>query len=208
MAKKKKGSSALKQWKKDMFWACSKGETSKVVMYLGDPRAPTSDPNAMELDKAGNRPLHCAVLYWKNSALADCLLGRGADINQVNKFGKTALHIAAHQGSGGKGVDEEAVRWLLSRGASTTTRDSTGATAADCASAMGNRRIEALLSEGRSHSDKATKAPKGGTVSAKPSTGRVSTNSLPVPSGAWGDDGAGRRGGSSAPQTSNACALL
>ena len=111
-------------------------------------------------------------------------------------------------GSGGKGVDEEAVRWLLSRGASTTTRDSTGATAADCASAMGNRRIEALLSEGRSHSDKATKAPKGGTVSAKPSTGRVSTNSLPVPSGAWGDDGAGRRGGSSAPQTSNACALL
>lgn len=203
--KKKKPSSALKQWKKDMFWACSKGEKEKVKLYMDDARAPSRDVNTFEIDKAGNRPLHVACLYWKSPALADFLLGRGARVDQLNDYGKTALHIAAHQGSGSKGVDEAAIQWLIAKGANIELKDSSGKTALDCATAMGNKRVEKLLKSASSSSSSSI----GSGCGSHPPASRRSNNSIAIPAGAWGDEKPSRGSGSSSSGGgSGTCILL
>ncbi len=88
-------------------------------------------------DKAGNTPLHRAILT-ENWELADILLQKGADINIENDDGFTPINVAQ---------SVEAVQYLLDHGADPTRSDEGGNTILHKAAMNGDcAMIKALLS--------------------------------------------------------------
>ena len=61
--------------------------------------------------RGGRTPLQAAVMYEDNSAILEALLGAGADVNDVDDQGFTALMIAALKGR------VESAKFLLAHGA-------------------------------------------------------------------------------------------
>ena len=87
-----------------------------------------ADMNASGVKKCP--PLHYAASYDKNGELVQCLLDEGAQINQVDKLGRTALRHAVQDDN----VDTIPV--LLSAGAKYTVEDINEAIKYDCPEAL------------------------------------------------------------------------
>jgi ankyrin repeat protein len=68
-----------------------------------------------------------SATFSKRLEHIETLLALGADINARNRYGSTALHVAAQRG------DDRALRWLLERGADPTLRGDQDMTPLDCA---------------------------------------------------------------------------
>ena len=66
------------------------------------------------------------------------LLSNGAAINYQNRYGNTALHIAAKKGN------FEVVKALVEKGANTTIKNNDGKTALDLAIESNNRNEEII----------------------------------------------------------------
>ena len=83
-------------------------------------------------------PLHQAVLLGDVAGLAR-VLAEGADIDQLDEQGNTALHWAVFRG------DREAVALLLERGANPNAFSTDGVTPCWRAADFGLKEIESLL---------------------------------------------------------------
>ena len=135
-------------------------------------RRPQAD--IQEKTRKGFSPLHCALLRGRD-LIVQVLLDRGADCNARTCDGDSCLAVAAANGNvaavhqllvhgasvnleGGAGLmplhhaamrqdefSEEIVQMLLDNGASLSATSSSGETAEDLASALGQNRVAALL---------------------------------------------------------------
>lgn len=90
--------------------------TSKAVKTMGLLLEMGADANAQ--DSHQRTPLHTAIQH--KCPVIDLLLERGVDIDTRDRFGTTALLLAAHQGS------RTVVVQLLEMGADTTIQDNCG----------------------------------------------------------------------------------
>ncbi|KAM5347246.1 hypothetical protein ACJ41O_010251 [Fusarium nematophilum] len=93
---------------------------------------------ANQADDSGRSPLHMASESFDATRL---LTENGADVNMLNSFGETPLHLAVN------GQDMETADYLLQHGASLEVRDGRGDTPLMSAVAVGNFDIVKLLLE-------------------------------------------------------------
>jgi len=76
---------------------------------------------------------------WKRYKFAEWLLDLGADVNAADEKGNTALMIAV------KRKDEDAIRFLVGRGADPTAKNADGRSARDIAESKGPKRLLTLF---------------------------------------------------------------
>ncbi len=125
-------------------------------------RDPSKDKRLLQASKTGNRPevdrlltagasvsvrdavYHATPLHWASHGghreVAAILIEHGADVNSLNKDGRTALMLAAGMGH------TAVVRLLLSKGADTRLRDRDQKTAFDLAKDKRRNEVVRLLS--------------------------------------------------------------
>ncbi len=114
-------------------WVCARGLSECATMLVrhgGDVKKYNADPYT--------RPLHAAGHYGHTECVR-VLLDAGADINEGDKNGWTALMEAA------RGGRTAAARLLLDRGADRSLRNKDGTTALDLAKQQNKLEIVALL---------------------------------------------------------------
>lgn len=118
---------------KSLLEACKSGKSREVARLLEK----GASVRARDPEFEGT-PLHWAV-YGGHTKVVAMLLKNGADINALNKDGRTPLSFAASLGHA------DIVKLLIRKGANTHLKDKDGLTAADWASAKGNRAIAKTL---------------------------------------------------------------
>jgi len=85
--------------------AAEVGDIRRIAQWFDEGMSPN-----LEADRIGTGLM---IGAWEgNIALMELFLARGAEVNQVNRWGEQALQLAAWKGN------LEAVRWLLDHGAS------------------------------------------------------------------------------------------
>ncbi|KAK2068754.1 hypothetical protein P8C59_003377 [Phyllachora maydis] len=133
-----------------VHWACS-ANCLAVVALLAEQRA-SWDPDAQ--DGSGWSPLMIAASVKDAEPLVQFLLGRGADVNQKNHSGQTALHLVASKNQ------LEVARTLCGHDppASARVRDQRGQYALHRAAAVGAGPMVRLLLQHRSPLDAADAA--------------------------------------------------
>lgn len=87
-------------------------------------------------NRAGERPLHCAVLMAHSCEMARALIKAGADVDGLDNMRKTALHHAAHL------LHDELVALLLAHNADPYCRDLADMTPLEYAEASFEGRAE------------------------------------------------------------------
>lgn len=95
-------------------------------------------------------PFHMAI-FKGHTQVADLLLSKGANINEVSNFNQTALHWAAFMG------ETASVKFLIQKGADLEKLTDQGTTALHSAALMGNLEIVKLLIRNGALSSKKTK---------------------------------------------------
>lgn len=98
-----------------------------------------ADINAVSTNDQRVTPLHSALANPHNSAVAQLLIGAGANLNVRQSHGYTPLHYAAANGL------EGIVRSLLAHAVETSVKDISGKTPYDLALDRGHPTIAALL---------------------------------------------------------------
>lgn len=98
-----------------------------------------ADLNAVSKNEQQVRPLHSALSNPNNAAVAQLLIGYGADVNATQAQGYTPLHFAASNGL------ESIVRNLLALSVDRNARDVAGKTAYDLAKETGHTTVALLL---------------------------------------------------------------
>jgi hypothetical protein len=107
-------------------FALKKGNLAEVEKYL------------LQGAKAGNTPLHCAVLKNKIQAV-NALIKSGANIETKDIYGNTALHLAITTSN------INPVNSLINAGASLSAKNNEGKTARMLAVEVGNKEIEKAI---------------------------------------------------------------
>lgn len=125
-----------------IFWASATGNEVLVKLLL---------EHGAEIDaqdRAGNTPLHNAVLKSQKN-IVQMFLKWGADLEAQSRSGMTALHIAALRDN------REMIQFLIAEGAQVDVKDKQGHTPADWAALRGFQgSVDLLVSKG-------AKKPKG-----------------------------------------------
>jgi ankyrin repeat protein len=114
---------------KHMASAMEMGDRAKVAELANSFPCPV---NAR--DKDTRTPLHCAAA-WRDRALAELLLRKGADVNARTAAGATPLH----------GGEKEIAEFLIARGADVNARDKDGKTPLHVAAGNGRTAVVELL---------------------------------------------------------------
>jgi len=107
---------------------CGYQESAEILIRAG------IDVNSTDL--LGNTPLH----FVQDKAMANSLIGAGAQVDPRNREGKTSLHCAAEEG------ETDVVEVLLAAGARAGATDTSGATPLHWA--LNRRTIELLVESG------------------------------------------------------------
>lgn len=85
-----------------------------------------ANPNGCMEDRDGDAPIHQAA-YQCHVGMVECLVQHGADVNLVNKVGRTALHCACSPRAIHFGVvDVSLITWLLEHGVDPRLCDADG----------------------------------------------------------------------------------
>ncbi|KAJ2988012.1 hypothetical protein NUW58_g4199 [Xylaria curta] len=127
-----------------IHWAASSNQPA-IVLLLSQQK--TFDPDVE--DSIGWTPLMIAASVKDGDAIVDILLNRGADVNQTNHSGQTALHFVASKNN------LELARKLLANKppASSRVKDKRGQYPLHRAAAIGSTPMVKLLLENRSPLD-------------------------------------------------------
>jgi ankyrin repeat protein len=139
-------------------WVYLGSRKSWVEVFNQVTSASMTDLNTV-CDKDGNHLLHLAAIQGELNAL-ETLIECHVDVNILNGFGETALHVAAATRVGGKGL----VEVLLKAGASPNISNDFGKTVIHVASESGNTDIIFVLLSGGQTNFMAGVAPLGFTA--------------------------------------------
>jgi ankyrin repeat protein len=128
----------------DVFEAAAAGDAERVSVLLDADRS-LRDAHASD----GWTPLHLAS-HFRQTAVIDLLLARGADVNAVsrNADANAPLHAAA-----AGGADVAVMSRLVEAGARVNHRQSGGFTALHEVAAIGNAAVARLLLDSGAHPD-------------------------------------------------------
>jgi len=113
-----------------LFLATKNGHEEIVFLLL--------NAKGIQVEKPGATPL-IAAANKGYTRIAKALLGKGADVNAVDAYGKSALMHAANQGQG------DMVKLLLENGANVAMQDSRGLDPATLATMGGHDELARLL---------------------------------------------------------------
>ena len=117
----------------DIFDALRKGDVPRATAIL-EKSAGLSGVR----DERGRTPLRHAA-YQGHAAMAELLLGHGADVNARDDNGQTPLHNAAYKGHA------HVVELLLAKGADVNAKDNNGASPLHNAVSWGQNDVVAVL---------------------------------------------------------------
>ena len=123
-----------------IIMSAARGSQLEMIQFLLSRGA-----KAIIADKRGSTPLHCAVAQtaYKPARQVECvklLIATGADVNARDESGGTPLMNAAWFGC------NDAVKELLSHGATASLADNKGRKASDLAATRGHQDLAAMLS--------------------------------------------------------------
>jgi len=122
---------------RELVAACTTGQLDKAKTLLANGVSVTCRDPEFEAT-----PLHWAS-FKGHKAVVALLLEKGADINALNKDGRTPFMMAAGFGQ------QDVVELLLKKGAETAFKDKNGKTALDYASGRGHKAVAKLLQGGK-----------------------------------------------------------
>jgi ankyrin repeat protein len=133
-----------------LLWAAGDPEKSRILIERG------ADVKAQS--KQGRTPLMMAAMRPGDSAIVELILSKGADIQARDRFGATALSLAARAG------DLDTVELLIAKGADPNLRDGVGKGALFSATMGQNPAVIRLLLQRGANANEATSLPPGAAL--------------------------------------------